>query len=241
MSALIEKKQYDPLSSLLDATVFEHTWRIATAYSKSKLVPNHFQGKPEDCFIAIQMALRCGVDPFAMLQSLYIVHGKPGMESKLMVALLNGSGRIKGAIRYEFSGTGKDRGCTAIVTDAESGKEVRGMAVTMAIADAEGWTKKDGSKWKTMPDLMLQYRSAAFLIRTTYPDVIMGIQSREELDDMPAADIQSSEIVDLPEVTKEKPSMPMLDAPKSKPKQLIADEPPEHELKTDEELAGVGN
>jgi len=240
VSALIEKKQYDPLTCLLDPAAFDHTWRIAKAFAASEMVPAHFKGKPENCFIILQMALRCNVDPFMMLQGTYVVHGKPGIEAKVMIAMLNASGRIKGVIRYEFAGEGSTRSCTAIVTDAATNTEVRGMAVTMAIAKAEGWIEKAGSKWKTMPDLMLQYRSAAFLIRTTYPDVIMGIQSREELDDMPAADIQSSEIVDLPEVTKEKPSMPMLDAPKAKPK-LFANDPPEDQLKSDEELAGVGN
>jgi hypothetical protein len=176
-----------------------------------------------------------------MLQGTYVVHGKPGIEAKVMIAMLNASGRIKGVIRYEFAGEGANRSCTAIVTDAATNTEVRGMAVTMVIAKAEGWIEKAGSKWKTMPDLMLQYRSAAFLIRTTYPDVIMGIQSREELEDMPAADVRSTEIVDLPEVTKEKPAMPMLDAPKSKPRQLIEQQPPEDQLKSDEELAAVGN
>jgi hypothetical protein len=212
MSTLIERKQFDPLTCLLDTAAFEHTWRIAKAFAASDMVPAHFKNKPENCFIILQMALRCRVDPFMMLQSTYVVHGKPGIEAKAMIALLNASGRIKGAIRYKFDGEGGKRSCYAIVVDAETGLEVNGMAVTMEIAKAEGWLEKAGSKWKTMPDLMLQYRAAAFLIRTTYPDVIMGIQSREELEDLPKADIDRTEIVDLPEVAKEAPKMPELSA-----------------------------
>jgi hypothetical protein len=217
MKAIAERKQYNPMSCLLDTAAFEHSWRVAKAFAASDLVPTHFRGKPENCFIAVQMALRSGVDIMAMLQSLYVVHGKPGLEAKLMIAMLNTSGRIKGAIRYKWDGKDSTRSCAAIVTDSETEKDVEGMAVTMAMAKAEGWIEKAGSKWKTMPDLMLQYRAAAFLIRTTYPDVIMGMQTREELDDMTPAQVQSTEFVDLPAVTKEAPKMPELSSPKQKP------------------------
>ena len=43
-------------SFLTDKGAFEHTWRVATAFSKSQLVPTHFQNKPEDCMVALMMA-----------------------------------------------------------------------------------------------------------------------------------------------------------------------------------------
>ena len=44
----------------------------------------------------------------------------------------------------------------------DGGDRIEGPTVTIAMAKAEGWYGRSGSKWPTMPDLMLSYRSAAF-------------------------------------------------------------------------------
>jgi hypothetical protein len=171
---------------LVDTGRFEHLWRIATSFANSSLVPDVFKGKKDDCFIATQLAVRLGVDPFALMQSLYIVHGKPAFEAKLSIALLHGSGKIRGPIRYRFDGDGDDYGCTAIVTDDHTGDEIEGPKVTREMVVAEGWDKPKKSqisKWVTMPELMFRYRAASFLVRTHYPDVTLGVQTREELED----------------------------------------------------------
>lgn len=168
-------------------------YRLASAYAKSKIVPAHYQSKPNqdataDCFIACQMAVRLGIDPLAYMQASYIVHGRPGIESKLATALLNTSGKIKGRLRYKFEGKAgsDDRSCTCFAIDAESGDEVS-STITWAMAKAEGWVDKSGSKWKTMPDVMFQYRSAMFLIRLYYSEVLMGVNTVDELEDIEPA------------------------------------------------------
>ena len=67
---------------------------------------------------------------------------------------------------------------------AFSGHKVYGPKITMNMANEEGWTSKNGSKWKTMPDVMIQYRAASFFGRMNCPDMIMGIYSQEEVLDM---------------------------------------------------------
>jgi hypothetical protein len=54
----------------------------------------------------------------------------------------------------------------------------------MSMAKAEGWSTKNGSKWNNMPELMLMYRAAAFLIRTYAPEISMGLQTADELEDV---------------------------------------------------------
>jgi hypothetical protein len=170
-------------ANLLDTAKFEHLWRVATAFSKSTMVPTHFQGSPENVFIAIQMAFRCGVDPFTFLQNCYIVHGRPGIETKLAIALLNRSNVSRGSVKYRVQGSGKTLQCTAYVTEALTG-EVLEHTLTWATVEAEGWTKKSGSKWLTDPQVMIQYRAAMRLIRLHFPEVLLGMYSKEELDDM---------------------------------------------------------
>jgi hypothetical protein len=182
-------------------------WSLGKMYARSSMVPEHYRNKIEDCAIGAQMALRCGVNILTFLQSSYIVHGKPGIESKLAIAMLNSSGQIKGRVRFRLAGEGKSRQCTAYAIDAESGETIE-QTVTWEMVEAEGWHKPKGSqvsKWMTMPDLMFQYRSAMFLIRVFFPDVLMGMQSVEELrdvndlDDAPPAPVPANSLAELTE------------------------------------------
>lgn len=168
--------------------------RLARMYSESGLVPQHYSGNIANCAIGVQMALRCKVDILTFLQSSYIVHGKPGIESKLAIAMLNSSGQIRGRVRFTLEGEGKGRRCTAYAVDATTG-DTLSQTVSMDMAEAEGWLKNQ--KWKSLTDLMLQYRSAMFLIRVFFPDVLMGMQSLEELNDIePQAEVRPVKTLD---------------------------------------------
>ena len=68
----------------------------------------------------------------------------------------------------------------------------------MQMADAEGWTKKNGSKWKTMPELMLSYRAATFFGRMYCPDLLMGMQTADEVEDIQAS--KEPEFKDLKDI-----------------------------------------
>jgi hypothetical protein len=53
----------------------------------------------------------------------------------------------------------------------------------MQMAEKEGWTSKQGSKWMTMPGQMLRYRAAAFWQRVYAPEISMGFYTKEEVED----------------------------------------------------------
>ena len=94
----------------------------------------------------------------------------------------------------------KDWTCTAYAMDAETGNELA-YDLKWSMVEAEGWDKKN-PKWKTMPELMMRYRSAAIFSRLFFPDVIMGMYTADELEDIHGKPIQqivttSEEIDDL--------------------------------------------
>ena len=109
-------------ANLLDTGKFEHLWRVATLFSKSQMVPEHYQGHPEDCFIACQMAIRLRVDPFMMLQKTYVTRGKPAMEGQLVIALVNSSGLFAGPVQWKLEGQGDARTCTAYADYKQTGE-----------------------------------------------------------------------------------------------------------------------
>lgn len=153
--------------------------------SKSTIIPAAYQNKPANCFVALEFAQRLGANAMMVMQNLDIIQGKPSWSSKFMTAIANDCGKYS-PIRYEFSGAeGQDDwGCRAYMTELKTGEVLRGAKVTIKMAKDEGWYGKNGSKWKTMPELMLQYRSAAFLIRAFAPELTMGLHTAEERQDM---------------------------------------------------------
>jgi len=180
-------------SMFFDLAKYEHAKKVGTLLSTSSMVPDQFRGGQNlgNCIIALNLAERMGVDPFMLMQNMYIVHGRPGIEAKLAIALVNGSGKFT-PLQFKFEGQGKDRKCTCYATHRET-KEECSQTVTWEMVEAEGWNenKKNRttgeiikSKWNTMPDLMFQYRSAMFFTRIYCPEVIMGFRSVEEIIDM---------------------------------------------------------
>lgn len=176
--------------------LFEVQQRIAKMYSTSTIVPETYRGNLGNCVIALDMAQRMKVNPLMVMQNLYVVHGNPAFSSKFLISCINASGRFS-ALRYEFSGDpGTDGwGCKVVayeVADRERQHPLEGTLVTIGMAKAEGWMNKAGSKWKTMPEVMLRYRAAAFWQRAYCPEISMGFLTAEEaheIEDVPYEEI----------------------------------------------------
>ncbi len=203
----IEKKEQKPEKLLvlsedssdfacyLDTKKFNQLYRVANMFASSQLVPEHYRNKPADCFIALQMAMRMRCEPVAFMQGTYVVHGKPGMEAKLAIALINSRGPFEGPVQWKLEGSGDDRKCTAYAKHKLTGQVCQAV-VSMDMAKKEGWVGKTGSKWKTMPDIMLQYRSATFLGRLHCPEVLYGMQTVEEIKDVDKTFVESQVIAE---------------------------------------------
>lgn len=167
-------------SLLFDSSRFEHAQRVSKMLASSTMVPQHFRENVGNCVIALNYAHRAGIDPFMCMQKMYIIHGKPAIETQLQIALFNKGGRFS-PLKYKISGTGDARECVAIAKDLESGELIEGPPVSIKMAKDEGWYSKNGSKWKTLPELMLRYRAAAFFIRLYAPETTLGLHTPEEL------------------------------------------------------------
>lgn len=175
------------LPGFQSAEGFELLQRQAKMFCGSSLVPQQFQGEQNfgNAIIALEMAQRMNASPLMVMQNLYIVYGNPGWSSKFLIATFNQCGRFE-AIKYKETGKkGTDsQGIIAYTREKGSDEIIQGPEVTILIAKQEGWYDKKGSKWKTMPDQMLRYRAAAWLIRTTAPEISMGLQTTDEIIDV---------------------------------------------------------
>ena len=160
--------------------------QLASVFSSSSLVPKEFQGKAANCVIALDIAARLSLSPMVVFQQLYIVNGKPSWSSAFMISMFNKYATDFDRLEYCYAGKPgtPDRMCWCRAKLKATGEYVDGPPVTLRMAKAERW----GSKWDSMPELMLKYRAAAFFIRTNCPEILFGLYSAEESQDIVAAE-----------------------------------------------------
>ena len=177
----------DALNVFRDENNFALAQRMAKMLCNSTIVPENYRGDKNigNCVIALEIASKMEMSPLSVMQNLFIIKGKPSWSAQFLIGKLNSSGRFS-ALRFEFKGesSNTDWGCRAYAKDKE-GEILYGTWVTMKMATSEGWYGKNGSKWKTMPELMLQYRAAAFFCRIYAPDLSLGLPTSDEVYDIP--------------------------------------------------------
>jgi hypothetical protein len=172
-----------PVEAFRSSAGFATALKMARAMSESTLVPKDYIGNIPNCLIVLEMSARIGCSPLMAAQNLDIIHGRPSWRSTFIIASINACGRFS-PLRYKVTGEGMNRACIAWVTEKETGERLEGPEVSIAMAKAEGWYDRNGSKWKTLPDLMLRYRAAAFFGRLYAPELLLGMQTAEEVVDV---------------------------------------------------------
>ena len=155
--------------------------RRATALGKSAFFPNALKNDVASAVIIYDLANRMGISVMEVAQSIFIIYNKPSFETKFLVARLNDSGKIEGSLRTVMSEDKKSAYCEA--TCSITKQVLKGMTYTIDIARAEGLIDKTGSKWKTMPELMLRYRAQSNFINEFYPEIKFGCKTKEEIED----------------------------------------------------------
>lgn len=183
MESVPQRSEFSAFGNIIH---FENAQRMAKALCSSAMVPETYRGETNigSCLIALEMSNRIGANVLSVMQNLYIVHGKPAWSSQFLIACVNASGRFS-PLRYTMTGEkGSDTmGCIAWATD-KANERLESPEITIGIAKAEGWFQKNGSKWKTMPELMLRYRTATLFARLYAPELTMGIHTEDEVIDV---------------------------------------------------------
>ena len=179
----------DPQGQKLELEVkkFELEQRKAKAFVATDFFPAHLRKGDKEAtigaaIIVLDLAQRMNLGALEVAQSIYIIHGKPSFETKFLVARLNSSGLLKGRLNTILSPDGQSAHCEAV--DAQTGQLLRGTTITMDMARREGWLSKNGSKWQTMPELMMKYRAQSFFINEFFPEVKYGLKTSDEAEDI---------------------------------------------------------
>lgn len=157
--------------------------QMAKALAESTVVPNTYQNNVGNCIVAIEQAQRLKISPLAVMQNLHVIQGRPAWSSKFLIAMINDSGKFDMELQFDETKDKDGKPFSCVAWTMKKGRRVEGMMVDMQMAKDEGWLGKNGSKWKTMPQLMLRYRAASFFSSLNCPELTLGLYTKEEIID----------------------------------------------------------
>lgn len=183
-----ELVQFDPDDSIfMNVQKFAHCQRVAQMFLTTKIWPDNLK-TVGDALIVMDLAQRLRFNPVMLAQNISIIHGKPSLDGKLIIALINMCGKYE-TLKFELIGNLNEPecdtdGCYAFAKNIDTGEIEQGPKVTWQMVKDEGWYNKSGSKWKTLPALMFRYRAATYFGRTCCPEVLLGLETKDELQDI---------------------------------------------------------
>lgn len=181
--------------------------RFAEVMSQSQVtVPSHLAGKPADCMAVAMQAAQWGMNPFAVAQKTHVVSGTLGYEAQLVNAVITTMSPTKDRINYEWFGpwenvigkfvektsskgnpyfapawTLKDEaGCGVRVWATMKGEE-HPRVLELLLSQAQ---VRNSTLWASDPKQQLAYLAVKRWSRLHCPDVIMGVYTPDELEEV---------------------------------------------------------
>lgn len=173
---------------LVNPDAFEHCYRIAQIFADSTIIPDTFQKKPANVFVALQMAERLGLDAMSALQHIYVVKGRPCLSSQMLISLANTSGLIDGSIIFESNGKPVPEMTVTAKAKLKSGDVV---SVSFCYKQAIELGVTGNLPWRAMPEQMCRYRAASMLVKSYFPQVALGLSAKEEMEELEALEIRN--------------------------------------------------
>jgi hypothetical protein len=194
-------------------------YRFANYVSKSGLAPKGMES-PEAIFVAVQMGMELGISPMMALQNIGVINGRPGVFGDLPLALIRNSGLLEEYREEEIGKPSEDTWgfkCTA----RRIGCTPKSETFTVADAKRAGLWGKAGP-WTQWPKRMLKFRARGFLLRDEFGDVLKGVKTVDELEEMSAEQrFQRAKPVNGPDISALPPPPPPAQDPSQSTKRFI--------------------
>ncbi|KKL50197.1 hypothetical protein LCGC14_2307940 [marine sediment metagenome] len=174
----------------LEISSFEDMWYFAGRVADSGLAPKDMQRK-ETIVIALQKGYELGLKPMQSLQNIAVINGRATVWGDALAGIIRASGKCE-FINSEEIGTKPtgtdlkkwpdDFGFKVSSKRTDTGEE---QSATFTVADAKIaglWEKP--SVWNKYPKRMLLNRPRSYCLRDLYSDVLGGIYTAEEMQDV---------------------------------------------------------
>ena len=160
---------------------------LANNISQTEFVPQGLRGSTPKVVAAILHGRELGLPPMTALAHTSVINGRPGTSAEVMRALILQAGHdlhIERSdshactIKGQRAGWAEDRWTTVTFTIEDAAK----AGLTQDKRTREG--KVIPSMYKLWPQALLLARASTILARMIFADVIHGMRSTEELQDM---------------------------------------------------------
>ena len=214
-AALPDLPQVAPSDSalILAGDSLDRMMKFATVMAQGRAtIPKHLQGNAGDCLGGTMQAMSWRMTPFAVAQKTHFVNGAIGFEAQLIYAAIVGSGVIEGRPTFEWYGDwtkviGKYK---EVESKKVPGETYRKLATTLedergvgcrcsATIKGESTPRvldllltqagvRNSPLWADDPRQQLAYLSIKRWARLYAPDVIMGVYSPDELEEIRLAE-----------------------------------------------------
>lgn len=179
-------------TAIIDPKSMPELMEFATAMSKSGLVPNDYQGKPNNIVVAVQWGSEIGLAPMQALQNISVINGRATVWGDSALALVSSHPLFLG---IEETFEGETAVCVVKRKLANGDVQETRREFSIAMAKQAGlWGRK--GPWTSYPNRMLQMRARGFALRDGFPDALKGMITTEEAYDIPPEQKQSHTKVD---------------------------------------------
>lgn len=188
---------------VMNADSLNSMMRLADIMAKGvATMPKHLAGAPADCLAVVMQSMQWQMNPYAVAQKTHLVNGTLGYEAQLVNAVVQSSGSIVGAFKYEYRGDGPHVECRV-------GAILRGDTVVTwgEWLKSSDVTTKNSPLWKVNPKQQLGYLQVKNWARLYCPGAILGVYTPDELETIQPRDITPQPAADasgrpaLPELT----------------------------------------
>lgn len=155
---------------------FNHAMVMSQTLAKSTIVPMHFRRKPEEIFACMTLGQELGFHPMQALNSIVIIQGTATLKAASMLAMARAAipdmtvKIVEDMVKFEVKTTitrGSDD-FTSTWNDEKAG--------------AMGLLGNDNYKKQKMT--MYRWRSVSEALKIICPDVLMGLSSDVEMNDL---------------------------------------------------------
>tara|TARA_R110000782_G_scaffold124934_2_gene216529 strand:+ start:3094 stop:4083 length:990 start_codon:yes stop_codon:yes gene_type:complete len=150
------------------------------------MVRDFYRNSPGDCAALIMICQPYGFNPYQVSWKTYKASKNAdapvSFEGQLVNAMLNMSAPVKGRLKYRYENEGTDNlTCTVIGIDKETGEEI-----TYTSPPIKQIPVKNSPLWKGDPQQQLGYYSARAWARRHFPELLLGVYTREEIEEAPS-------------------------------------------------------
>lgn len=215
------------MTDLVHVTAQSHTFAIvgeasslAEQIARTDFVPDALKGRPDAVMACVLKGHELGMGPMQSLGSINVIKGRPSLSAEGMRALVLAAG-------HDI--TVKEMTPTRCKLAGRRSNSDQWTEITFTMDDAKR-AKLGGNNWQSYPADMLLARATSRLCRAVFADVIGGLLSVEEAEDIDAPAVTSTTTRKAP---ARKRTTPAAETPFPDPEPTPEQPPLPHELDDD--------